>query len=52
MPPCSSATGQTPPLWLWLTIERDELAPLEAALLDISAPLFPSRIGEDAVQPG
>lgn len=44
---------KTPPLWLWLAIERDELAALEAALLDhLRSPLFPSRIGEGPLQPG
>ena len=44
---------KTPPLWLWLAIEREELAVLEAALLDhLRSPLFPSRIGEGPLQPG
>jgi hypothetical protein len=44
---------KTPPLWLWLAIEREELAALEAALLDhLRSPLFPSRIGEGPLQAG
>ncbi|MFC7473176.1 AAA family ATPase [Dankookia sp. GCM10030260] len=44
---------KTPPLWLWLAIEREELAALEAALLDhLRSPLFPSRIGEGPLQSG
>lgn len=46
-------TEETPPLWLWLSIGRQELAALEAALLrHLQSPLFPSRIGEEAVRPG
>ncbi|MDN3567002.1 AAA family ATPase [Paeniroseomonas aquatica] len=46
-------TPATPPIWLWLTIEPAELAALEAALLrHLRSPLFPSRIGEEAVRPG
>ncbi|WP_043364754.1 AAA family ATPase [Belnapia sp. F-4-1] len=46
-------TAASPPLWLWLTIEPAELTALEAALLrHLRSPLFPSRIGEDAVRPG
>ncbi|SDB67166.1 AAA family ATPase [Belnapia rosea] len=46
-------TSGNPPLWLWLTIEPGELSALEAALLrHLRSPLFPSRIGEDAVRPG
>ncbi|MDO9710002.1 AAA family ATPase [Paracraurococcus lichenis] len=44
---------KTPPLWLWLAIEQDELVALEAALLDhLRSPLFPSRIGEGPLQSG
>ena len=44
---------KTPPLWLWLAIEREELTALETALLDhLRSPLFPSRIGEGPLQPG
>lgn len=44
---------RTPPLWLWLAIEREELVALEAALLDhLRSPLFPSRIGEGPLQAG
>ena len=46
-------TGTAPPLWLWLTIGREELPMLEAALLrHLHSPLFPSRIAEEAVRPG
>ncbi|RYJ02101.1 MAG: hypothetical protein EON47_08595, partial [Acetobacteraceae bacterium] len=46
-------TASNPPIWLWLTIEPAELTALEAALLrHLRSPLFPSRIGEDAVRPG
>ena len=57
MPPLGSALlfgdDRTPPLWLWLAIEREELATLETALLDhLRSPLFPSRIGEGPLQAG
>ncbi|WP_200305644.1 hypothetical protein, partial [Paracraurococcus ruber] len=44
---------KTPPLWLWLAIEPDELTALEGALLEhLRSPLFPSRIGEGPLQAG
>ena len=46
-------TPSSPPIWLWLTIEPAELAALELALLrHLRSPLFPSRIGTEAVHPG
>ncbi|MDB5371813.1 MAG: ATPase family associated with various cellular, partial [Belnapia sp.] len=46
-------TPDSPPLWLWLSVDQDELKALEAALLrHLASPLFPSRIGADAVRAG
>lgn len=43
----------TPPLCLWLVIERQEIAALEAALLEhLRSPFFPARVGERAMRPG
>ncbi|MBV1797670.1 AAA family ATPase [Siccirubricoccus sp. G192] len=43
----------TPPLWLWLLLEREEVAALETALLaHLRSPLFPVRAGERLVRPG
>ncbi len=45
--------AEAPPLWLWLTLEREEVDRLEAALLDhLRSPLFPPRIGERPVRAG
>ncbi|MBY0332867.1 MAG: hypothetical protein K2X49_19590, partial [Acetobacteraceae bacterium] len=45
--------GAAPPLWLWLSLEPEEIDRLEAALLDhLRSPLFPPRIGERPVRPG
>ena len=42
-----------PPLWLWLTLEPEEIDRLEAALLGhLRSPLFPPRIGERPVRRG
>ncbi len=39
--------GRTMPLWLWLALEPEEVAALEAALIEhIQSPLFPSRLGD------
>jgi hypothetical protein len=44
---------RSPPLWLWLAVEPEEVAALEAALLaHLRSPLFPTRIGERPMAPG
>ncbi|WP_135467676.1 AAA family ATPase [Crenalkalicoccus roseus] len=43
----------SPPLWLWLALDPEEVDRLEAALLDhLRSPLFPARIGERPVRRG
>jgi hypothetical protein len=43
----------SPPLWLWLALEPEEVDRLEAALLDhLRSPLFPARIGERPMRRG
>ena len=43
----------SPPLWLWLALEPEEVDRLEAALLDhLRSPLFPARIGERPTRRG
>jgi ATPase family protein associated with various cellular activities (AAA) len=43
----------SPPLWLWLALEPEEVERLEGALLGhLRSPLFPARIGERPVRRG
>ncbi len=43
----------SPPLWLWLALEPEEVERLETALLDhLRSPLFPARIGERPTRRG
>ncbi|GGG47920.1 hypothetical protein GCM10010964_39130 [Caldovatus sediminis] len=47
------AGDDQPPLWLWLSIEPEEVTALERALLaHIRSPLFPARFGERIAGPG
>ncbi|HYZ34908.1 MAG TPA: hypothetical protein VE684_21810, partial [Crenalkalicoccus sp.] len=56
----AAATGRllfgdvaAPPLWLWLSLEPEEVRSLEGALLEhLHSALFPARVGERAVRPG
>jgi len=47
------AGDDQPPLWLWLSIEPEEVTALERALLaHIRSPLFPARFGDRITGPG
>lgn len=51
--PLLFGAGSTPPLWLWLALEPEEVDRLEDALLaHLRSPLFPARIGEQPMRRG